>query len=95
MVEFVATLNDTIWDANLMFGMWQRLGGGGQQVEFDFTGCRFLRQNAVAFLGGLARLIEHRGGEVISAGTHLSDTPKASIPAILSEMFCVLCDLCG
>ena len=65
MVEFVPTLNDTLWDANLMFGMWQRLGGGGQQVEFDFSACRFLRQNAVAFLGGLARLIEHRGGQVV------------------------------
>lgn len=65
MIEFVPTLNDTLWDANLMFGMWQRLGGGGQLVEFDFTHCRFLRQNAVAFLGGLAKLIEHRGGQVI------------------------------
>ena len=48
----------------MMFDMWRRLSGGGQLVEFDFTGCRFLRQNAVAFLGGLARLIQHRGGQV-------------------------------
>jgi hypothetical protein len=65
MVEFVPTLNDTNWDTNLMVGMWQRLGSGGQLVEFDFSQCRFLRQNAVAFLGGLARLIEHRGGQVV------------------------------
>lgn len=32
------------------------------EVEFTFRGCRFLQQNAVAFLGGLARLIEHRAG---------------------------------
>lgn len=30
---------------------------------FDFSSCAFLGQNGVAFLGGLARLIEHRGGE--------------------------------
>jgi hypothetical protein len=65
MVEFVPTLNDTLWDANQMFGMWRRLGGGGQRVEFDFSNCRFLRQNAVAFLGGLARLIEYRDGQVV------------------------------
>jgi hypothetical protein len=65
MVEYVSTLNDTSWDANSMFDMWRRLGTGGQTIEFDFSGCRFLRQNAVAFLGGLARLIQHRDGQVV------------------------------
>jgi signal transduction histidine kinase len=65
MIEFVPTLNDTQWDVSLMVDMWRRLSGGGQLVEFNFTGCRFLRQNAVAFLGGLARMIEHRGGQVV------------------------------
>jgi hypothetical protein len=34
-------------------------------VFFDFTECEYLRQNAVATLGGLARLIESRGGTVV------------------------------
>jgi hypothetical protein len=66
MIEYISTLNDTNWDANSMFNMWLRLAGGGSQtIEFDFSGCRFLRQNAVAFLGGLARLIQHRRGQVV------------------------------
>jgi hypothetical protein len=32
------------------------------EIIFDFSDCNFLRQNAVAFLGGLAKLIKHRGG---------------------------------
>ncbi len=60
-----------------MFDMWRRLSGGGQLVEFDFSTCRFLRQNAVAFLGGLARLIEHRGGQVVFRW-HTLDAPIAT-----------------
>jgi signal transduction histidine kinase len=33
-------------------------------VTFRFPACRDLRQNAIAFLGGLARLVESRGGSV-------------------------------
>lgn len=33
------------------------------EVIFDFSSCNFLRQNAVAFLGGLAKLINFRGGK--------------------------------
>ncbi|MUG99806.1 ATP-binding protein [Scytonema sp. UIC 10036] len=48
-----------------MFGLWQQVRGIHKpQVVFDFSGCKFLRQNAVAFLGGLARLIESGGGQV-------------------------------
>ncbi|MDT2816272.1 hypothetical protein P7H55_00180 [Vagococcus lutrae] len=34
------------------------------EVVFDFTNCRFLRQNGVAFLGGLFRYLNYRGKEV-------------------------------
>ena len=34
-----------------------------KEIIFDFSDCNFLRQNAVAFLGGLAKLIKHRGGQ--------------------------------
>src|SRR5487761_1931734 len=79
MVEFVPTRNDTTWDANLMFDMWRRLGGGGQLVEFDFKQCRFLRQNAVAFLGGLARLINERDGHVVFRWHTLDNAVAANL----------------
>jgi hypothetical protein len=60
----VPTLNDKKADFNRMFGLWQEIRGiDTPKVIFDFSGCRFLRANAVAFLGGLARLIECRGGQ--------------------------------
>ena len=57
----VPTLNDSLGDFYRLFGLWQEI----QQCQspfivFDFSDCRFLRPNAVAFLGGLARLIEHQ-----------------------------------
>jgi hypothetical protein len=30
-------------------------------IELDFTGCIFLHQHAVAFLGGLIRTLQRRG----------------------------------
>lgn len=38
------------------------MNGYFEDVRFDFSRCSFLRPNAVAFLGGLARLIESRLG---------------------------------
>jgi hypothetical protein len=37
---------------------------GDLDVTFDFSGCNFLRQNAVAFIDGLARFIQRKGGNV-------------------------------
>jgi len=39
--------------------------GGDVCFEFDFTHCKFLSQHAVAFIGGMIRLVEHRGGNAI------------------------------
>ena len=62
----VPTLNDEKADFIRMFGLWQQIKGiETPKVIFDFSGCYFLRQNAVAFLGGLARLIEAHGGQAI------------------------------
>jgi len=58
----VPTINDDPHDFDLLFWLWGQVNGDYLDVEFNFTWCRFLRQNAVAFLGGLARLIEYRGG---------------------------------
>lgn len=58
----VPTINDGLSDFDALFGLWSQVNSDGLDVAFDFSRCGFLRQNAVAFLGGLARLIEHRGG---------------------------------
>lgn len=61
-IVHVPTINDTLSDFNKLFAMWAQVKDGGLNVRFDFSHCGFLRQNAVVFLGGLARLIEYRAG---------------------------------
>lgn len=62
--EYIHQINDESADFNQLFQLWRRLNGDNLDVRFDLTWCSFLRQNAVAFIGGLARLIEYRGGRV-------------------------------
>ena len=61
----VPTLNNRCWDFDWLFQLWSQLDDDGLQVQFDFSRCGFLRQNAVAFLGGLVRSIQHRRGAVL------------------------------
>ena len=58
----IPTLNDGPQDFARLFGIWNEANDYFEDVRFDFSSCRFLRPNAVAFLGGLARLIESRLG---------------------------------
>lgn len=63
----VPTINDSLDDFDSLFRLWrqvEREGRGGERVVLDFSSCYFLRQNAVAFLGGLIRYIQARGGTV-------------------------------
>ena len=69
----VPTLNEDEPSAGQLCRLWQEAGGDGVEVRFDFSQCKFLRQNAVAFLGGLARLVEYRGGRVELAWNTLAD----------------------
>ncbi|MBE9198446.1 ATP-binding protein [Nodularia sp. LEGE 06071] len=63
-----------------MFGLWQQIRGiETPKVIFDFSGCYFLRQNAVAFLGGLARLINVRGGQAIFAWNTLQSDIRINL----------------
>jgi hypothetical protein len=61
----VPTLDDKRLDFEQLFSLWSQTNGYFGEVMFDFSECYFLRPNAVAFLGGLARLIESRMGEVV------------------------------
>lgn len=60
----VPTLNDHLPDFSRLFELHALTLSDCTDVRFDFSACRFLRQNAVAFLGGLARLIQSRHGTV-------------------------------
>jgi len=61
---FVPRLNDAHDDFIAMAKIWREVdaAGDGAEVSFDFSRCWFLQPNAVVFLGGLARVIGHRGG---------------------------------
>ena len=61
----IPTLNDGPHDFASLFGIWKAVNQNVGNVRFDFSRCNFLRPNAVAFLGGLARLIESRRGSVL------------------------------
>lgn len=54
----VPTLNDGQFDFLRMFQIWEVVSQCPAGTRFDFTHCRFLRPNAVVFLGGLARLAQ-------------------------------------
>jgi len=69
----VPTINDRRSDYETLFDIWNQVNDYSLNVEFDFSTCRFLRPNAVAFLGGLARLIESRSGSVFFDWSTLLD----------------------
>lgn len=69
----VPTINDDPPDFDRLFRLWNQVNDDYLEVEFNFSSCRFLRQNAVAFLGGLARLVEYRGGKVTFDWNTLQD----------------------
>lgn len=77
----VPRLNDELWDAQQLVVIWHQVeqAGDGAEVSFDFSRCDFLRPNAVAFLGGLARLIQHRGGKVQLLSATLSGAVQANL----------------
>ncbi|MBE8989397.1 hypothetical protein [Nostoc sp. LEGE 12450] len=54
----IPTVNDNLDDFDSLFQLWQKVNQDCSEVIFDFSKCWFLRPNAVAFLGGLIRLIE-------------------------------------
>ena len=54
----IPRINDGRGDFATLFDIWNRVNGYFEDVRFDFSPCDFLRPNAIAFLGGLARLIE-------------------------------------
>jgi hypothetical protein len=60
----IPKINDNLKDFDHLFHLWQQVQENENEVIFDFSRCNFLRQNAVAFIGGLARLLESQGRKV-------------------------------
>lgn len=60
----VPTINANFSDFITLIHIWQQARSSEDDIEFDFGDCRFLRQNAVAFLGGLKALVESEGRAV-------------------------------
>jgi hypothetical protein len=61
----VPTIYDDRDGWNTLFDLWGQVNQDDLKVTFDFSQCGRLEHSAVAFLGGLARLVEHRGGEAV------------------------------
>ena len=71
---FIPTISEGPASYNKLFALWHQVNGVGRQFLFDFSQCAFLAQNGVAFIGGLIRTIEQRGGGVaLDWGTLRSD----------------------
>lgn len=68
----IPTINDGPEDYVLLFDIWNEVKRYNN-ITFQFSNCKFLRPNAVAFLGGLARLIENRNGKVLFDWTTLTE----------------------
>lgn len=56
----ISTINDAPPDFDELFKLWGIIKGSASDIIFDFSDCSFLRPNAIAFLGGLARFMEDR-----------------------------------
>lgn len=59
---FVPRINDSPRDFQTLFEIFEQVKRDYSDVYFDFKNCQFLRPNAIAFLGGLARWIQHNNG---------------------------------
>ena len=66
-ILYIETLGNGSRDEEKLLNIWQTvqlLPDNSLNILIDFNYCNFLNHLAVAFLGGLVRLIEYRGGRV-------------------------------
>ena len=92
----IPTLNDNLSDFDKLFKILQLVKQDGSSIKLDFTPCKFLRQNAVAFLGGAIRLIESQGGKVdINRKTLLPQVEENLVKNSFLKTFSGEKQLCG
>jgi hypothetical protein len=77
----VPRLGERPRDYDWLFRTWRALEGSSDNIEFDFSECGFIGQNAVAFIGGLARLMQSRSSTV----KFLTDTMKVPVKVNLQQ----------
>jgi anti-sigma regulatory factor (Ser/Thr protein kinase) len=75
---FVRRINDTPRDFRALFNLWNYCHDQ-KQIELNFSQCDFLKQNAVAFLGGMISYIKSNGGSVILNADTLSPPLRANL----------------
>ncbi len=58
----IPTINDELRDFDTLFSLLNQVDSNHSDITLDFDQCKFLRPNAVAFLGGLIRYVksQHR-----------------------------------
>jgi signal transduction histidine kinase len=61
----IPKINDNQTDFFYLFHLWTLINEAKEDIRIDFSNCKFLRQNAVAMLGGLKRLADQKGVEVV------------------------------
>lgn len=76
---YVDNINDGPGDYATLFDLARDVASTGWRAKLDFTCCTFLRQNAVAFLGGLARMADHHGGRLEFAWSTLQGAVAANL----------------
>ncbi|MBX9694015.1 MAG: ATP-binding protein [Cyanobacteria bacterium] len=64
----IPTINDDLRDFQRLFKLQQQFNSRNE-IRLDFSNCRFLKQNAVAFLGGLIRQALRRGCQIRLEGS--------------------------
>ncbi len=57
----IPSLGDSFSDFEILFNIHTLVGQNEKEIIFDFPKCSFLKQNAIAFLGGLARTFQKSG----------------------------------
>ena len=77
----VPTVNDGFNDFCNLFKIWQEIDASCAKIILDFHKCKFLRPNAVAFLGGLIRYMESQGRDIKIN----SDSLKPKVCRILQQ----------
>lgn len=65
-VYYIDTINDQEQDFIKLFIMYNEIENSSEnRIIINFSECKFLRQNAIAFLGGMINYFKEKGKEVI------------------------------
>lgn len=75
----VRTINESSTDYDYLFELWKIISRNDDDAYLDFSNCRFLGQNAVAFIGGMARLVQSRGRRIWFAWHTLNPRVHANL----------------